>query len=262
MMGANRWRIWVDRIGIAFEFLCLLATAFVGWASKADLTKTPKPLHGLVEFLQPHAVWFLIGLPILVLILQTARRLLGRAWYWRTIKYLLDEMRKEVFDGEKKVTAHSDRVTLFRRKTTKIGLHWPVFGGCIFPVERSGHLTRASRVRFIAKDSGKAEGIAGRTWANNMVIYVPDLPNLGRDASMAEIENYARLGFVPVRWVRRQVKRGKSLPRSICGIPVEVEGLWGVIVIDSCLPRMRKINNVYEFYDRYAGVLSKLLKEV
>ena len=49
----------------------------------------------------------------------------------------------------------------------------------------------------------------------------------------------------------------------MCGLPVEVGGkIWGIIVIDSRDKKLVGKNEILEFYNRNAGVLSKILENL
>lgn len=213
--------------------------------------------------------WILLLVTGLIPCLQSARQLLGKAWHWKMIQYVLDEMRKDVFNGVDGANAFSERVTLFKHKSFSCGLHAHWWGGWMIAVARSDHVQRKKCSKFRAPDHGDhAEGIAGRAWVSKKVCGVDQLPVLNAKSLAREVSHYAQQGYVSPKWLRKQIKKNKPLPRCIYGFPVEVDGRpWGVIVIDSRLPELPKLRDsstaaVYESFERHAGVLSKLLKEV
>jgi len=98
------------------------------------------------------------------------------------------------------------------------------------------------------------------------VVSAFDLPELDAKASKTKLNEYARKTYVSVEfledWLERKASKGQSLPRAICGIPVEVKGeVWGVIVIDSRNPGELYKDAVMAFWKTTARTLSKLLEK-
>jgi hypothetical protein len=85
-----------------------------------------------------------------------------------------------------------------------------------------------------------------------------------RKVTPAEVkgcEEYAKQTWCDTRWIIKQKRCKKSLPRSLCGIPVEVSGkMWGVIIIDSRSENLVTQDRVDEFYRRHGKLLEKSLK--
>jgi hypothetical protein len=72
---------------------------------------------------------------------------------------------------------------------------------------------------------------------------------------------YALHTWTSARLIAKQKRCKKKMPRSLCGIPVEVGGKpWGVIVIDSRSENLVTRDKIDEFYKRHAKMLEKLLK--
>jgi hypothetical protein len=146
---------------------------------------------------------------------------------------LLDQLRDKTFRHDAAALAQHRRVTLFRHKW--FALHPPFFGGFLVPIERSGTFTRRTRAYFRAPDDGeRCEGIAGRTWGGQKIVYIERLPELRVDCPEVSVQQYAEKTFISPRRARRYIKTKKVAPKSILGFPIEVNNKpWGVLVFDS-----------------------------
>lgn len=122
-------------------------------------------------------------------------------------------------------------------------------------------MSRRKRKWFRAKDDGRTvDGVAGATWRSGQTTLKAGLPLLNEQSDSFLIDSYARETFVDNNYVRNQLTKGAALPRSLCGIIVEVENKpWGVIVIDSQHEKLAKKEVIEGFYEDSAKVLGKLL---
>jgi hypothetical protein len=119
-------------------------------------------------------------------------------------------------------------------------------------------MTQKISVCFWAPDNGdQAEGIAGQTLAQDVILQVEDLPDVsGMNVKEADLRSYAERTFVNVEWLRSE----KSTARALIGIPVKVKGEpWGVIVVDSRATRIPNRENVIQSYELIAKVLGEVL---
>lgn len=161
------------------------------------------------------------------------------------IHRILTGLRDHVVGTQTGVPYHFDRATLFQRRAfylpwnPKRWRRWP-FSGWLVPFERSGEATRHRGSCFLAPDDGdRAEGVAGQTWAQKNIVFVPPpndppLPDLTHTSSDADMQEYARRSFVDPEWVRQWLRDHKrGLATRYVGIPVELKSrVWGVIVLD------------------------------
>jgi len=187
---------------------------------------------------------------------------MGWPWGWDMAHYLLDEVQGRIFSKQDPVFQH--RVTLFRhRRFVWCRRKWP-WSGWLVPVERSFYMSRKSKVCFRASDEGDhCEGVAGWAWATRSRYYVTNLPDLTQRSQQQDIEDYAKQSHVPVEWVKEKLAQNKPLPRSLYGIPVERSGkVWGVIVVDSRHKEILSQTEIDAFYERSAGILSRVLEKV
>lgn len=194
---------------------------------------------------------------------QLLKKHIGSPQYWDLVHYLLDELRTAVFKN-KQNEQFSERVTLFRhRKFAMVTRVWP-WSGWLVPVERSGHLTRKSDAIWRAPDDGdSAEGIAGRVWVGGNIIRVDELPELTVDSPEELIREYASRTFIEEKQLRKKLKKKKTMPRAMCGIPIEFNGqVWGVIVIDSRLPVLIAETDIRRFYKIHSAILNKILSKL
>ena len=155
------------------------------------------------------------------------------------------------------------------------------------PVERSRHMARRSKACFRVTDDGQVEGVAGRTYLQNECILLECLPDVLGDGALRTcspvlkrwffrvfkpealltgkqlrvVKAYAKSTWCPEKRILRRRLCNHPLPRSLCGLPVEVDGrIWGVIVVDSTNERLIEQAEISRFYAENAAVLSKLLE--
>lgn len=187
---------------------------------------------------QQHIWWLIITLPIVVGFAKAGAIWAGPPWVWKSLRQTLSQFRKHAFtniDGEPE---HHHRVTLFRKqwcwwiRPWRKG-RWP-WSGWMVPVARSGETTQSTNTIFLVPDDAdKSEGIVGLVWQTRDVVQM-SLPAVSDPPSLVELMQYATAARVPLQWVRHRCATGKPLPRTLCGIPVEVNNkLWGVLVLDS-----------------------------
>ena len=217
-------------------------------------------------------------LPVLLVLGHWTCHIIGPPWVWGAIHAVLNEFREHAFHATGvRDPLHYHRVTLFRfcRCRWLFPLHswrsvcwpwgvgrWP-WSGWLVPVARSGHTTKTRSTIFLAPDDADcAEGIAGQTWTTNTTLPVSNLPLINEEASPEDIGFYAQQTFVTEQWIRARIAV-KALPRSLHGIPVEVNGrLWGVLVLDSRSEAGIKMNRAGKLVSVMGVVLDKLLERV
>lgn len=237
--------------------------AIVASVLKADPSKYKPFVQTFLVICSDIAFWYIPLAAILTAAAQYIKKQLS-PWYWDTIKLVLDHLSKDIF-GDRQANAYEDRVTLFRHFKWKwCCKRWP-WSGWLIPVERSGHVTRSSKIIFKAPQQGdEAQGIAGQSWAQNLCVHTSQLPDITSESQTVKIGRYCKETFCAEEWVKDQVKKGKKLPRSIVGIPVESKAgkVWGVIVIDSRSETILTQGQIEAFYRQHASVLSKLLEKV
>lgn len=178
---------------------------------------------------------------------------MGDPWVVEQLQLILDRYQEEVFDlsqAETPVPKDYNRVTLFRCQRNYRVAHWTAthwykpWGEHSFnskflvPVLRSGHISKKSNAVFhVSDNSAKTEGIAGRAWSSDAVVFEQNLPEASGLKSKREKTEYAEKTGCNFEMVESRLKRGKSMPRAMLGIPVHRFGkVWGVIVIDSKYP--------------------------
>jgi hypothetical protein len=238
------------------------ALSLVAVISKYDIPAGKDDLeYELAAFIQDQSILIIIVANVVLLTSHILKSYFGNPWAWDTVKVLLEEFRSDVFRGENNLSAHLDRVTLFKKRDCRWRFGIIPSADWLCAVERSGHMTRRKRKWFRAKDDGQfLEGVAGATWGESQTIHKDGLPHLVKGAQYIEIETYAKETFVNGSYVRKQLAKGAPIPRSLCGIIVEVNSKpWGVIVIDSSLERLARKEDIEKFYQKNAKVLGKLL---
>lgn len=227
-------------------------------------------LKSILEVLQPFSRASVVACGAGVVAFKWLAHLIGPPWIWKAIQGIFDEFRERAFrlSGE---PVHYNRVTLFEYvRCWRLWGFWACpwrwrlgrfpWSGWLIPVARSGHTTKSCGVSFLAPDDAdRAEGIAGQVWATNTQILVNELPALDETSTEASIAEYARSTFVSTDWVRSRLSRPH--PRSLCGVPVEVEGrIWGVLVLDSRAENGIKAQKVSDLVDFVGIVLRHLLQ--
>jgi hypothetical protein len=250
---------------IASFFLIGVVLATVRWDPKQ--LPVSGALSPIMKWVQAESPALLIGL-FVVSYLCRLRTYLKPPETWKKINALLNELQKMLFKEERDrgEPLHNHRVTLFKQGWCIRRGVWPL-NGWLVPVERSGHMTRKTKTIFRAPDDpNRLEGVAGLTWCTRGVVAIGDLPDLNGSVASnlqeAAIEEYASKTLVKPEWVRKRIKERKTLGRSFCGIPVEVNGgtLWGVIVVDSQTPLPKAGSQYEDAYRLIASVLGKLLE--
>lgn len=258
----NRW-IWFQRALTASQAGAGLLLTLTSIASKTDATKCALWTRPAVEWLQSVGVVIVIICSIWLWAAQWLKALMGDAVISGLVKFLLEELRTDVFSINANPVANRDRVTLFKFRSCRLRC-------CFFPVlnwlcavERTGHM-RGSRRWFRVNEGGhgehSVEGIAGKAYVEGVLVLADNLPAIEKDSPIEVKKLYADKTFVPLKWVE---KRAGRLAQSLCGIPVEVKGqVWGVIVIDSAGVSLGKREKIEKFYQKNAKILSKLLEKL
>jgi hypothetical protein len=227
---------------------CATAVVALTKADRADFGQ----LAGGVEVVQRSSFWLLMGLTISVGIAKGLCKYYGPPWIWGAVRRLLSRYRDEAFKNIAGDPVHFHRVTLFKRRRWFWGV-WPLssrmwwrsslwpwgpwrgpWSGWMVPLARSGQTTQKTDTVFLAPDDAdNSEGMPGSIWQIQDTVTIK-LPAIMLGSSDEEIQEYSRVARVSVKWIRRRLKAGKSLPLSLCGIPVEVNHtFWGVLVLDS-----------------------------
>lgn len=240
---------WVDR-GVSFSAVILGSLAKV----KADdiwPVLQPAIAHIQSGMYIPAA---LIGAPLVAKL----RRSNSNARL-DDVHSLLDQLRDTAFKNETPELEQHRRVTLFRHR--KFAWCWPFFGGILVPVERSGTSTRKTKAFFRAPDDGEnCEGVAGRVWGKHNAVQVSRLPDLKNNRTDANITEYSENSFIPERRTREYLSKNKTLPRSLLGMPIEVNNkMWGVLVFDSTGEEVRK-RQATEIFGKLSPTLVGYLK--
>lgn len=217
--------------------------------------------YDLISFIQDQSLWILVVANVILWVAHVLKKYHGNPWAWDTVKVLLEEFRAEVFKGNANLSAHLDRVTLFKKcpRRWRWGF-WPS-RDWLCSVERTGHMTRRKRVWYRAHDDGKTRtGVVGATWCEGRTILKDGLPLLSGTATTRQIEIYAKETFISTDEIFKKLGKGRTFPRSLCGILVEVSSKpWGVIVIDSQFERLAGQDVIMGFYNKNAKTLAKLL---
>lgn len=227
-MRSRRQAGWAYRTLAVLIWTGRLVAIYLAAVIKATPpTSAPAFLQDLLEWSASVAWWVLPGVIVVTEGMALAKGATQSPREWEAIHVALDEFKRSVFGDD---GTHNDRVTLFKHHGWRL---FPLRGGCLVAVERSGHLYRKSSVVFRAGDDpDQAEGVAGRTWGRDGIVSVANLPDPGAWSPEAKSE-YAKETWVTERWLDEE----KPLSRSLCGIPLEVRGQpWGVIVLDSRAP--------------------------
>lgn len=259
--ASDRWRTCYRWLTIG-QIVAAAALSVTSVAMKFEITAGAEGVwNDLIAVLQQYAIQIIILANIVLWVAHVLKRHFGNPWAWDTVKVLLEEFRVCVFFEQANLDVHLDRVTLFK----KVDKRWR--WGC-FPfydwlctMERTGHMNRRKRKWFRAKDDGRTvDGVAGATWRSGQTTLKGGLPLLNKYSNSNLIESYAKETFVDSNYVRNRLNKGAALPRSLCGIIVEVENKpWGVIVIESQHERLASKDVIEGFYEDNAKVLGNLL---
>lgn len=232
-----------------------LAIALVSWCSGLDgtevwLQKRPN-ISAFLERIKDISFWLYAFLwPLFIWAILYKR--CGDPWLVEQLQFILDRYQAGAFNTDKFPTGvpqDHNRVTLFCRQKGFFIRHWSAkrlwrwgehnpLSDFLVPVLRSGHMSKKSQVAFyISDDSDKTEGVAGRAWASDQVIFEEKLPKIETLTSEPRQKVYARRTGCDLQMIKERVARGAPMPRSIVAIPVRRFGkLWGVIVLDSRYP--------------------------
>lgn len=250
-------------------FLVFVSAAISAVAKLDSATMTSPLWKQLTIYLQNTAWWTPPLCILLVPIVQYSKNYFGQPKLWDCIHFMLNDFRGEAFSEEQASQAFH-RVTLFQHKTCCFSIQaWRLYktgplAGWLVPVERSGHLTRKCKTRFPATDAGKTAGVAGQTWLKNLCIYMENLPELTASSPDTLVEEYAQKTWSDPTWLKKELaKNGKVLPRSYCGIPIEIKGKpWGVLLFDSAGPCMLGKNRITKGVYGKRAILAKVLEKV
>ena len=263
-LGAtDRWRIIYRALSISQGAITLFI-GLVGAAQKYKIPEQPTLWSVPAKFVQDHAIVILLILTLLVWAASAVKACFGNPVKWDMVKDLLEELHDDVFANQPTSACH-DRVTLFMKKDYRWFCGFIPSSDWLCTVERTGHMTRKRRRWFRVKDNGETlEGVAGQVFGGGGETILKDnLPLLTETSPTKVIDNYAKSTFVDVAYVRRQLRKKSPLPRSICGILVEVKNRpWGVIVIDSLKERLQGRDQIDNFYKKNAKMLGRLLERL
>lgn len=204
-----------------------------------DLEKYGKLVEYFAHLLQRYS-WVIVVLPGTAWLANYFQKRLEANWVRFIIKSTLtqfcDRMFSDLAGGK-----DEHRATLFAykkfafRHTLPWSRHRLPWSGWLVPIARSGHATQSVKTRFLAPDkAARAEGVAGLTWRNRATVTVTDLPLIASAAQATDIQEYCSKTKIAKDWLEMRLAAGDGLPRSLRGIPIEVDNeLWGVIVLDS-----------------------------
>jgi hypothetical protein len=269
MMGIRDKFKRIQILLTVFQTVLVALGAALSAAAKVDVARVSNPLiQQAVIFLQQSSWWQAPLCILAVPIVQFIKTYFGSPHVWDCVHFILDEFRKAAYPQEDQAAPAAHRVTLFQHRTCCwlfsacwLYRRWP-WDGWLVPAERSGQLTRKSRIRFPATDDAKTAGVAGETWAKNYCIYIENLPNLKPGSTEATIQNFAKRTWCKPEWIKRQLKQEKSFARSFCGMPIEVRGKeWGVLLFDSTSTTMVGREQIKTLVQGKAAVLAKLLEK-
>jgi hypothetical protein len=260
---------------------------------KSDLFQNQIALQTILNFAHDSEKTVITVCGAIIVIVEYLKKNYGPPEIWAVVHAILDEMHSLVFTSQCNLA--ENRITLFKVQSWYFRLfclppwkHFPPWGIWLVPVERSNYLTRNSKAVFRVKDDGGAEGVAGQSYVQRSVIHVDNLPNISPDngnthtrkrgfkglmckwfhkekylseEELKILRHYAKSTWSTEKRVILNAVAGKSMPRTLCGLPVEVHGeIWGVIVVDSRSEKLIGKEQILLFYDKHAFVLSKLLK--
>lgn len=214
---------------------------------------------------QETSFWWLAVLFLVGSLARLIRSAMRRPGLQALTRELLDAFQRHVFD-EVVDPPHHHRVTLFKHVRWNRGMFW-LGNGWLKAVQRSGHVARRTKYRWRASDDGKhLEGVAGRTWARDGVVIVQDLPDpleegLSPHRKEEAIASYAKKTWADRNWVTDRVGEDQPFARSLCGIPVKVEGrLWGVLMLDSRSAAAKDADEIRKTYGLFGSILGKILE--
>ena len=271
-MRPNGW--WTTAFWCCKTMQWIAGTGLVLFAIIQPMDESLKNLSivgDLIASLRPFSRPAVVAFGAGVVLFKYLAHLIGPPWVWAAIHAIFDEVRERAFRYKEGEPVHHHRVTLFEHvhfwRIWRLWLclwQWKVgrfpWSGWLIPSARSGHTTKSCSTRFLAPDDAdRAEGVVGQAWATNSQILVDKLPEVSESSSSTVIAEYATRTFVTPDWVKDRL--GKPLPRSLCGVPIEVEGrIWGVLVLDSRAEDGIKSQKVTDLVDFVGIVLRHLLR--
>jgi hypothetical protein len=236
-----------------------MALGAVGGAKLADAGRAG-PFAPLLLALQRVNWWALPLLYVLNLAFAGAVKMISPPWVWETVRAILDQLQLHAFKQSRGGLQQHNRVTLFKHVGWRWArCRWP-WSGWLVPVERSGYTTRKTDTAFRAPDDGeKAEGIAGRAWAENGTVSKSNLPDVTETSPDQDLQRYADETFITVDVLRARLKSKKQVALSLTAFPVEAKNKpWGVIVFDS-RNRQPFSDDAIEHFRLVGACLGKLL---
>ena len=256
------------------QILFLIVSSAAATSLKVKPESLPADLRGWLFGVQSRAWWLILASSVLAGVCKLVCDGIGPPWVWRSIQKVLDTFRDGAFEIDGKDGLHKYRVTLFKRCRFAFPMrpgrspHWPwgkgrhPWSGWLVPLARSGHTAQKSTTVFLAPDDAEnAEGIAGKVWAGQWTMMIPNLPDINKDSVPEMVEEYAKEAMVPSDWIAWRLLKGKACPRSLCCISLEVKGEpWGVILLDSAVPSA--INDKRHAWPAYEKLMPLFLGEL
>lgn len=257
-----------------------LAIAFLTWCNGLNGTE-PWLIHRpnvriLLEWVRGASFTGYAVFGMLLLWAACYKRL-GDPWHASQLQFILDKYQNGAFNNEEGlnlIPQDHNRVTLFRYQRCWTTPHWtakkwywpwgehrPV-SYFLVPVLRSGHMSKNSKAVFYVSDSSdETEGIGGRAWVTNQIVFEQSLPDVHENSSEKTIKNYAKRTSVSSDLVRKRIQDKRVMPRSMLAIPVSRFGtLWGVVVLDSRYPEGVK-QSAAESYQLTIALIERLLEK-
>ena len=176
------------------------------------------------------------------------RKCIGDPWLWDCIKGILSGFQKEAFSdvGEGELADHH-RITLYRHYSFYLwprrrgsSWWWPwgkwnhPWSGWLVPMVRAGSESAGATV-FLACDAQRYDGVCGAAYfQQSATLEIPNLPDITKDSSEADIKEYARRTFASEELVKRRILRGHPCARYFLAHHVSVQyKTWGILMIDT-----------------------------
>lgn len=250
MIQKNRLQRFTFMVGNALD--PIIGVSIIGFGAitaveSATYQSWPHIIVTTIEWSKTYSfpIWTALGSSAM---LGALLRWRGDPWVWDKLQTLLDRFQEVAYNRFPHHIKDDHRVTLFRYRKWHWALSSPMtegilpwnrrrlpWSGWLVPVLRSGKTSQKTRAVFMVPDNGNdAEGVAGRAWASNSVTVAENLPSLTRTSAKKQISRYAARTHCPENVICDYLRRGRSLPRSIAAIPIEVRNVpWGVLVLDS-----------------------------
>lgn len=233
----------VKRICVIVSWALAVVSAGVGGIARM----TAPPSGFSVEQWEPvrawavkNQVWFLVGLPIVMLTLNTVPAWVAAAQQKRIrdeqlrglLARALARLRREFIPERLRNDPETDhRLTVFRADHAQTKLEI---------VARSSEATSGSETVWTIHPDvlGRCQGVAGIAWFQNHTVIVPaegapDLPDVSQPAkpSKKDVTDYAEGTFVTPEQVREHRWRARSY--AAISIRRSDGRKWGVLVLDS-----------------------------